>query len=263
MNKGYIARENALDMYKYLLVLLCLLTSVHAHAADLHENGSNATEMLNVTAGAAAPQCLPYEASDSGRSHIIIGLLLLGALLLVLQSRYYATKPSMLLFGALFVFGVALTLYWFEVELNTESSKFSNTGVAHDHADFQVMVNNQLVDFTNDVYMSYPGHTLSRYIHLHHIDNVVHVHASGVTWNYFFETLEVPMNDTCITVQGTPICNATFLVNGEPVSTPGDRALFHYGTGNASAFFTQAVGDMSCVYEGTCPERGIAVGCAG
>jgi hypothetical protein len=130
------------------------------------------------------------------------------------------------------------------------------------------MVNNQLVDFSDERYLTTLERQNSRYVHLHDPDNVVHVHASGVTWEYFFRTINVTLDSSCLWVRGEPLCKATFMRNStivpgllEQEIQEGDRALFHFGAGNVSIFFEQAVGNRSCLHSGTCLERGYLPGC--
>jgi hypothetical protein len=213
-----------------------------------------------------ASQCFPTETEDITTFAIPYGLILFGIALIALW-HIRGTPLFIAIFGALFIiFG--LGILWFNLELNSETVHFGVMGSAHHHADFAVVINNKPVDFTNDYYLSYLGHVRSRYVHLHNPDNVIHIHAQGVTWEYVFRTLNVTMNDKCIQAKDTSYCQAGFVINGRQVNTlgtpvnDGDRALFHFGEGNASLLFDQAVGDKACLYSGTCPERGVMVGCS-
>lgn len=123
-------------------------------------------------------------------------------------------------------------------------------GSAHEHADFKVYVNGAAYDFSQERYMGAKGAdgedncgngtTLA---HLHDMDGeVVHKHATGVTWGYFFSTLGMDLSDSCLVLDnGTSYCNWDgksweHFVNGGRVNSIKDleindldRALLTYG----------------------------------
>lgn len=213
-------------------------------------------------------ECTPNSLLDPTNVAIVVILIMAGTGFLLLGTTQAGNVTNLLRIAGVIFLLFAVVYSLFALEVNTSTINFGAPGSARAYADFSVMVNNQLVDFTSMHYMSYKGEERSVYVQINAPDSVVHVYATGVTWKYFFHTLGVTMNDTCLSVQGKDICGATFLVNGKPVSSldipihDGDRALFHYGTGNASVFFEQAVGNNSCLYSGTCPERGVLNGCS-
>jgi hypothetical protein len=236
---------------RWFLALLLALAFVAAHDSGVEH------EEPQFCYGGETPNFKPFA--------LPAALLVLG---IICVAGWQFSRKAFLIPFAVFFLIAGMALLWFAMELNSESIYFGAVGDTHEHADFAVMVNNQVVDFTNEYYLSFIGQERSRFVHLHEPNNVVHVHASGVTWDYFFRTINITLDDACLQVRDNSVCGATFIINGETVSTlktpirDGDRALFHYGQGNASAFFTQAVGDESCLYSGTCPERGVVTGCA-
>ncbi len=250
-----------------VLLAIMLLPLAAAHTAEDPNSTTHDHEEL-------VDQCMGYDPVDDQNTYISVTLLLLGSGLIISnfflkKKKQKITKLVLLGVGLLLVIisGIWAMLF---LELNRESLSYGMPGSAHEHADFQLAINNQLVDFTNDYYLSYLGHERSRYVHLHEPDNVVHKHSTGVTWGYFFETLNVTLNGECISVRGSDICNATFIRNGEIIPNllsqeihEGDRALFHYGSGDAMFYFPYVVGNESCRHSGTCPERGTIKGCNG
>lgn len=123
-------------------------------------------------------------------------------------------------------------------------------GSAHEHADFRVYANGAPIDFSQEKYQSPlpPGGDDSDcgnstlLAHLHNGDgDVVHKHATGVTWGYFFSSLGMNWSGSCLSIgNGTAYCDSgqakwRFFLNGSEVPRPAgveirdlDRALFTY-----------------------------------
>ena len=129
------------------------------------------------------------------------------------------------------------------------SPKLGAYGSSHEHADFKVYVNDKAVNFSQEKYMS-PGvegvdcgNDTTKLAHLHNMDGgLVHKHARGVTWAYFFSTLNMNLTDSCLVLDnGTGYCNGNgkrweYSVNGDAVSSikdleihDKDRVLITYG----------------------------------
>ncbi len=122
-------------------------------------------------------------------------------------------------------------------------------GSTHEHADFKVYMNGAAYNFSQEKYMSAlspngedncgNGTALA---HLHDVDgDVVHKHATGVTWGYFFSTLNMSMDGACFTLDnGARYCNSgnaawRYFLNGRETGSLAatemhdlDRALFTY-----------------------------------
>ena len=252
-----------------LLILLVPISFAHTFVDPNSSQHDHAVDANPST------MCTPTDPIDDAPVVIVASAVLLGVLsfaaavvVATRRKKRRSLKLGLLAIGTVCIlFGVVWASMY--LEINKQTVKFGWPGSTHEHADFAVVLNNQIVDFSNDYYFTYKGHERSRYVHLHDPDAVVHKHASGVTWQYFFDTLNLTMNDTCLVARGTPLCNATFIRNGIEVPGllaeeihEGDRVLFHYGNGSASDYFSQAVGNNSCLHSGTCPERGVVPGCA-
>jgi hypothetical protein len=126
-------------------------------------------------------------------------------------------------------------------------------GSAHDHADFKVYLNGQAYNFSQEKYMTPSGageecggnSTLPA--HLHDMDgNLAHKHATGVTWSYFFSTLNMSFKDGCLVLDtGEKYCETgsakwRYFLNGSELGgllgreiTQGDRALFTYNASDS------------------------------
>ena len=113
----------------------------------------------------------------------------------------------------------------------TQQQKFGPYGSAHEHADFKVYILGTAFNFSDEKYQTpvLPGAGESCYnestlVHLHNGDGeLVHKHASGVTWGYFFSTLDITLSDNCFAFDnGTRYCNDAqnrwrFFINGQEV----------------------------------------------
>lgn len=113
-------------------------------------------------------------------------------------------------------------------------------GSAHLHADFAVYVNGEQFDFNQQEYMG-----RAEYVHIEPglgQGKVIHVHATGVQLQHFFETLpDFDLTESCLTLDGEEYCNQggqtlKVFVNGQPRSDfasyeiqSKDRILVTYG----------------------------------
>ncbi len=131
----------------------------------------------------------------------------------------------------------------------TQQPQLGAPGSAHEHADFKVYMNGLAYNFSQEKYVEAKGAdgedncgngtTLA---HLHDMDgDVVHKHAIGVTWGYFFSTLNMSLEGTCFTLDTkNSYCNSgsarwRFFIDGAEMGSLAtneihdlDRALFTY-----------------------------------
>lgn len=104
-------------------------------------------------------------------------------------------------FILVFVLGVGAFAFLLNDGNNTMAEELEDT---HYHAGFQIYVNGELQDYSDDKYMHYSPCSIEPEedehdeddpkdrIHLHNnVGNVVHVHADDVTWKEIFESLEI------------------------------------------------------------------------
>jgi len=77
-------------------------------------------------------------------------------------------------------------------------------GSTHEHADFKVYINGNTIDFSQQKYQ-----VASPYIHVEDGNgNLIHVHATGETIGFFFDTLGMKFNSTCFVLDtGEEFCN--------------------------------------------------------
>ncbi len=89
-------------------------------------------------------------------------------------------------------------------------------GSTHEHALFYLVVNGTELSFLEPEYQ-----LAAPYVHLENNNShIVHKHALGVTWNDFFETINVSINsmesDVCVVAKGERYCGEGLIaLNGE------------------------------------------------
>ncbi len=144
----------------------------------------------------------------------------------------------------------------------------------HVHSDFIVYLDGEAIDLSADKYQTTAMQTVHAHIHLHdNNDEVIHRHDPGVTLGDFFGSLGFTLTDECITTDTEDAFCSTddeqllFFVNGKPLENPAsyvnkeeDRILVYFGEPDNELipFLLDEVTNKSCIYSGTCPERGTA-----
>lgn len=147
-------------------------------------------------------------------------------------------------------------------------------GSQHIHADFLVQIEDQILDFSLPKYQSTNEHPRSPLVHLHDGNgNVIHIHATGITWRQVFQALGFSLNASCIgTDTGNQYCtNATQVfrtyVNNHyradlsrALVRDLDRAVFVYYPRNEEHKLNKALRSVSidaCIASQKCQERGM------
>lgn len=142
----------------------------------------------------------------------------------------------------------------------------------HVHSDFLLYINDREIDLTADRYQSSASSTKHAFIHLHDgFDNVVHRHKEDITFVSFLESLGFIVTNSCIALETKEqFCTdedsmLRLYVNGKPitdiekyVTQEEDQIFLYYGNKQSSQIQEQinAVTEDSCLYSGTCPEKG-------
>jgi len=158
------------------------------------------------------------------------------------------------------------------ISLQEDASEEGLLGDVHEHADFKVYLNNQHYNFTQEKYMSSEDNHLSPFIHLHDMDGeVIHKHASEITLDFLFESINMAFNSTCFVLDdGKEYCNQNdrtikMYVNGirnyeyeDYEFNDLDRILISYGNDSENVINKQidSITDNACIQSGKCPERG-------
>ena len=166
----------------------------------------------------------------------------------------------------------------------------------HVHANFALFLDGERFNFTREEFMSdkpcsYPlssniiptAHAhgednndgevaLEDAVHLHEMDgDTIHIHAAGVTYGQFFESLGMVFNDTnFIDHEGNeyiPTEEKSFhmYINNEKVENLAerevqdlDRVLISYGSEESINSELVQIAHTACVFSESCPERGTA-----
>lgn len=144
----------------------------------------------------------------------------------------------------------------------------------HVHADFAIYLNDQKLDLTAEKYQSSAQSIKHKNVHLHDgDDNVVHRHAEGITFAEFLSSVGFTLTDSCLTVDsGEQYCSDTantliLYVNGEVnpdiasyIPQEEDQILLYFGARDNLNIptYLESITDESCIFSGTCPERGTA-----
>ena len=173
--------------------------------------------------------------------------------------------------GMLISIIIGVNIFGPEQFLNTPKPAHSEV---HVHSDFLVYLDGKVYDFTADQYQTSAEQTLHQDIHLHdNEDEVIHRHNVGITLGEFFTSLGVQLSKDCIqTSTDKQFCSddtnkLLLYINEEPttdiasyVNQEEDQLLLYYGdpTDPIVSELTEQITDYSCIYSGTCPERGVA-----
>lgn len=146
-------------------------------------------------------------------------------------------------------------------------------GSVHYHANLLVVINGAPLNLSQEKYMSTLQSPKSELTHLHDGDgSVIHYHAPNVPLWYFFHSIGIQLNQTCLTADTVPYCNEPgrslqLFVDGTPVSDiPGfvshdkhataseDSLLLWFGS-NDSRAIAEALSrnaNHACWYDETC-----------
>lgn len=143
----------------------------------------------------------------------------------------------------------------------------------HVHADFALYINGERFNFSQEKYMSTNNTLLSNFVHIHDLNgNVVHFHRQGIDLAFFFRSLGMRFNETCLKLDdGRQFCSGQqatlrFFVNGQENKKFGsyipsdlDKILITFGPpGENVSQQLASISSDACIYSGKCPERGVA-----
>ena len=184
--------------------------------------------------------------------------------------------PIVIMIIGLILFIGLPTYHFWRFGFSKESIIFGPIGSQHIHADFKVFIEDQPFDFGIENYMSNEDMTVSNYVHLHDsAGDLMHIHANGITFGYFFETLNFKLTKKCLTFDtGQNICNEgdkkwRFYVNGklnndfeDYVITDNDKLLLIYGLDSKEKIIEQyqSMSNKACIYSKTCePPEGFVI----
>ncbi len=182
-----------------------------------------------------------------------------------------------ILVGGLFIYAfINETAHLSEQQNNPHPIGYAdNEEEVHVHSDFLVYLDGVRIDLSDDKYQTSNTQTLHKHVHLHdNNDDVIHRHDRGITLGDFFGSLGFTLGSDRITTDaGVTFLNSDtdelmVFVNDERIEDPAeyvtqeeDRVLIYFGNKNDNETIQALlleVTDKSCIYSGTCPERGTA-----
>ncbi len=141
----------------------------------------------------------------------------------------------------------------------------------HYHADLKVIALGTAYNFNQERFFP-PEDQEDPNVHFHKPDtDVVHVHANGITWGYFFESIGGKLTQDCLTLPDLPVsCSNSsggegnrlqFFVNGVQVNRLDDhvisdleRVLVYFGPRQASLVPLTLVTEKACIFSEYCPK---------
>ncbi len=142
----------------------------------------------------------------------------------------------------------------------------------HVHSDFLLVLDGQTFDLSDDRYQSTTYDVKHPSFHLHDgISTMLHRHAEGITMSEFLESLNFVVSEDCLTTDtGNQYCandsnKLAFYANGYQVqdwlnyvNQHEDQLLLYHGEMDQKVLsrWFDKIPDESCIYSGTCPERG-------
>ena len=134
----------------------------------------------------------------------------------------------------LIVFGIGYMLYGV-----FSSPQIGPIGSTHQHIDLLIHVDGQIIDLNQTQY----AHQ-SNYAHLHQNEtDVIHLHAINIPLNWFMDSLNIPVTDSSLTLDGQTynedeLNKLHIIINGEEIDDieyvlqDEDKLLVLYGPEN-------------------------------
>lgn len=156
-------------------------------------------------------------------------------------------NSKILVYGVIAVAVVAVIAIAFFFMQNLPSASIGVPGSAHYHADIKVYIEGTPINFAQSRFQ-----LQSQYIHFESGDgDIVHYHATGIPFSFFFETLGINLSDSCIEYNNANYCtnaekSLKLYVNGEKVedienyiAQDLDKILLSYGSEDETAIQAQ------------------------
>lgn len=165
------------------------------------------------------------------------------------------------------------SVYFFDVtnSSNTHPLTDHESDEFHVHADFLVVLNGTVLNFSNEEFMSGLHSNKHGYVHLHDgVGNVVHFHKENITLETFFTSLNMQFNKTCFeTHENTSFCedssnslqlyvNETLIEEKQDyIARDLDQILVIYGNYTQEEIneYQSLVSDEACIHSNICKER--------
>ncbi|MDY6788936.1 MAG: hypothetical protein SVV03_03135 [Candidatus Nanohaloarchaea archaeon] len=125
---------------------------------------------------------------------------------------------------AIAFFSLGGSLQFLDISKYT-SPEVGEYGSAHKHLYFKISILNRTLDLSRDRFQM-----RSDLVHLENGNGeIVHVHAENVYLDFFLQTLDMGLSQSCVALKSSFCTNKThelrIYINGEVVESPGDYIL--------------------------------------
>lgn len=161
----------------------------------------------------------------------------------------------------LVVFGIGYMLYGV-----FSSPQIGPIGSTHQHIDLLIHVDGQIIDLNQTQY----AHQ-SNYAHLHQNEtDVIHLHAINIPLNWFMDSLNIPVTDSSLTLDGQTynedeLNKLHIIINGEEIDDieyvlqDEDKLLVLYGPENEEEIeaIIELIPDRAKVVNARAPDENV------
>ena len=161
----------------------------------------------------------------------------------------------------LIVFGIGYMLYGV-----FSSPQIGPIGSTHQHIDLLIHVDGQIIDLNQTQY----AHQ-SNYAHLHQNEtDVIHLHAINIPLNWFMDSLNIPVTDSSLTLDGQTynedeLNKLHIIINGEEIDDieyvlqDEDKLLVLYGPENEEEIeaIIELIPDRAKVVNARAPDENV------
>lgn len=161
----------------------------------------------------------------------------------------------------LIVFGIGYMFYGI-----FSSPQIGPIGSTHQHIDLLIHVDGQIIDLNQTQY----AHQ-SNYAHLHQNEtDVIHLHAINIPLNWFMDSLNIPMTDSSLTLDGQTynedeLNKLHIIINGEEIDDieyvlqDEDKLLVLYGPENEEEIeeIIELIPDRARVVNARAPDENV------
>ena len=161
----------------------------------------------------------------------------------------------------LIVFGIGYMLYGI-----FSAPQIGPIGSTHQHIDLLIHVDGQIIDLNQTQY----AHQ-SNYAHLHQNEtDVIHLHAINIPLNWFMDSLNIPMTDSSLTLDGQTynedeLNKLHIIINGEEIDDieyvlqDEDKLLVLYGPENEEEIeeIIELIPDRARVVNARAPDENV------
>ena len=161
----------------------------------------------------------------------------------------------------LIVFGIGYMLYGV-----FSSPQMGPIGSTHQHIDLLIHVDGQIIDLNQTQY----AHQ-SNYAHLHQNEtDVIHLHAINIPLNWFMDSLNIPVTDSSLTLDGQTynedeLNKLHIIINGEEIDDieyvlqDEDKLLVLYGPENEEEIeaIIELIPDRAKVVNARAPDENV------